>query len=391
MPPPEHTAPPAPAETFESVRALLGRLLGGLAPGDAIGGFCLEHIDIDEGLSYRFRAPGDELEVALGPRDDAAPRYAQSRSFNVSYQANRAGRAMTPAASELLRTVVERLVANDDGRAAALLRQARPTAARGEIRRVRVDSLLCPTRTDGLEYYTANPYVGCLIGCSFCYIQPRVATLRRLAVLDDLEWGQYVLVKENAPEVLDAELTRLGVKPVVFSPLVADVYQPLERKERVTRRCLEVLARHGARPYVLTRSTLVLDDTDLFAAIPGATVGFSIPTDRDDVRAAYEPRAAPIDARFAALARLREAGVRTVAVVAPILAMDVLTFAERLASVCDAVRIDAYQAPSFGSAPLVSRDASAPPPPADPERVRAELAAALVARGVSLWTTRVPP
>jgi DNA repair photolyase len=262
----------------------------------------------------------------------------------------------------------------------------------GDIRVTRVETLLAPVELDGAKYYTANPYVGCLIGCAFCYAAPRVAMVRRLALLEDAEWGRYVVAKENAAEVLERELATRPRHAVVLSPLVADVYQSVERRLEITRRCLEVLRRHEVPTYVLTRASLVLRDLDLFATMP-ATVGFSVSTDDDDVGRTFEPRAAAISTRLEALGKLRAAGVRTVAVVQPILPMNPERLAQRLAEVCDLVRVDVFRAADAG-------DVMSSPPPAtatgsgmvswDEKALYERFVAELSRLKVSRFTSHVP-
>ena len=58
-----------------------------------------------------------------------------------------------------------------------------------------------------------------------------------------------------------------------MSPIITDPYQPLERKYRITRACLEVLADAGFSPIILTRAARVVEDIDVLADCPGAAVG----------------------------------------------------------------------------------------------------------------------
>jgi DNA repair photolyase len=118
-------------------------------------------------------------------------------------------------------------------------------------------------------------------------------------------------------------------------------------------------------------------------------VGCSIPTDDDRVGKAYEPRAALVSERFETLRTLRRAGIRTIAVVQPLLPMNVERLIDQLAEVCDAIRVDIHRPPALGGAPLVSRDPDVPSPP-DQDAVRRELVRAAERRGLPLWTTHVP-
>src|SRR5438874_12301938 len=87
---------------------------------------------------------------------------------------------------------------------------------------------------------SVNPYRGCEHGCVYCYARPFHEYLGFTA---GLHCETKIMVKENAPELLRRELTSPGWKPRVIAMIgVTDCYQPVERKLKLTRRCLEVLA-----------------------------------------------------------------------------------------------------------------------------------------------------
>jgi DNA repair photolyase len=93
-------------------------------------------------------------------------------------------------------------------------------------------------------------------------------------------------------------------------------------------------------PVVLTRAPRIVDDLELFKRFRKALVGFSIPTDADEVRQIFEPRADPIEERLEALRAFHAAGVRTFAVIQPVLPMDVDRLVEKIAPFVRVVRID---------------------------------------------------
>jgi hypothetical protein len=173
------------------------------------------------------------------------------------------------------------------------------------VREVTVDHLLELAGPPAARFYTCSPYVGCLIGCRFCYAQERLAAGRAAAGLPMAPWGSWVDVRVNAAAVLADELARLPRYPIKFCPIVSDPYHAIEARLGLTRACLAAIAAAAAPPPVLllTRAALVTRDLDLLAALPWAGVGVSLPTIDDDVRAHFEPRAAPIAARLATLAR----------------------------------------------------------------------------------------
>lgn len=128
-------------------------------------------------------------------------------------------------------------------------------------------------------------------------------------------------VKINAPEVLERQLKRAKKDTVLLSS-VCDPYQPLEGKYRLTRRCLEVLLRHGFPVDILTKSDLVLRDLDLLRRFKEVTVGWSITTDREDVKEIFEPASPSIEARLKAAQVFHDAGIETYAFIGPILPLD---------------------------------------------------------------------
>jgi len=161
--------------------------------------------------------------------------------------------------------------------------------------------------------YVINPYTGCQHGCSYCYAR----FMKRFT--GHIEpWGQFVDVKVNAPDLLRRELSRKRPATVWISG-VCDPYQPLERKYRLTRQCLEILV-ESRWPFVIqTRSALVLRDLDILRRAEDCEVGLSITTADDGIRRLFEPTAPTIGERLRALGELHAAGIRTYAMIAPIL------------------------------------------------------------------------
>jgi DNA repair photolyase len=125
-----------------------------------------------------------------------------------------------------------------------------------------------------------------------------------------------------------------------MSPILTDPYQAAERRYRITRQCLQVLLDTQLAPVILTRAPRILDDLDLLTRFRRALVGFSIPTDDDTYRQIFEPGADPIDDRLTALRALHAAGVRTFAVIQPVLPMNVDRLVAQLAPYVRAVRLD---------------------------------------------------
>ena len=108
-----------------------------------------------------------------------------------------------------------------------------------------------------------NPYRGCEHGCAYCFARP---THEYLGFSAGLDFESKILVKQNAPELLRRELSFSRWEPRTLAMSVAtDCYQPIERKLRITRRCLEVLAEFRNPVAVITKNHLVTRDIDLLS------------------------------------------------------------------------------------------------------------------------------
>ena len=168
--------------------------------------------------------------------------------------------------------------------------------------------------------YRLNPYVGCQHACVYCYAT-YIARWRG----QEGPWGSWVQAKTNIPEVLQRELRRRRGVHIMLST-VCDIYQPVEQRHELTRRCLTVLAEaadqdEGLNVGLLTKSDLILRDIDLLRSFPAGRmrIGFSMTTARDDVGALLEPGAARPSRRLAAARALREAGLAVGLLFAPVL------------------------------------------------------------------------
>jgi DNA repair photolyase len=202
------------------------------------------------------------------------------------------------------------------------------------IREKRVKSILSKSGIPGVDY-CVNPYVGCSHACKYCY-----ATFMKRFTGHKEDWGTFVDVKVNAPEILNRELKRARAGHVMISS-VTDPYQTaMEGKYKLTRQCLEALLPHRFSIGILTKSPLVLRDLDLLRQLKEVEVGFTVTTDRDEIRKLFEPNAPPIEARVQALKTLHENGIRTYAFIGPVLPQNPERLAESLGPHVDSVLID---------------------------------------------------
>lgn len=162
--------------------------------------------------------------------------------------------------------------------------------------------------------FSINPYSGCAFACGGCYVPDLLfGRAERLG-----GWGSYVEARVRSVEVLCRSRDALAGATFFMSP-VSDIYQPAERRFRLTRALLEVLREIPFEWGLLsTRSPILLDDLDLLRSFgERIEVGVSLPSDREDVRRRLDPKNPPVRARLELCRRLREAGVPVRLQVAP--------------------------------------------------------------------------
>jgi DNA repair photolyase len=161
--------------------------------------------------------------------------------------------------------------------------------------------------------YTINPYVGCQHACYYCYAR----FMKRFSGHQE-PWGKFIDIKINAADLLRTEVKKKKPAAVWISG-VCDPYQPLEAHYQLTRKCLEILADNDWPVVIQTRSSLVLRDMDILRSAKKWEVGLTITTADDEIRKLFESNAPPIKDRLGTLDELHQSGIRTYAMIAPIL------------------------------------------------------------------------
>ncbi|MDJ0795686.1 MAG: radical SAM protein [Calothrix sp. MO_167.B12] len=155
--------------------------------------------------------------------------------------------------------------------------------------------------------FTLNPYRGCQYGCSYCYAAAFSPNSRMRQ-----DWGKWVIIKDNAAEILDKELKKWYEKnphlyPKIYMSSVTDPYQPIESKHQLTRRLLEVMLDYYPTPTLViqTRSPIITRDIDYLQRFQRLRINMSIPTGSEIVRKDFEPRSPSIKARLNAIAKFK--------------------------------------------------------------------------------------
>jgi DNA repair photolyase len=176
-------------------------------------------------------------------------------------------------------------------------------------------------RVKGMSFrWSLNPYMGCAHRCTFCFV--RAFELRADRPFDD-RYGTSIRVKTNVAGVLDRELRRRSWhRELVAVGTATDPYQPAEGRYRLTRACIEALARHATPLHIITRGPLIVRDVDVLsdaARRAKVSITFSVPTLDHEIWRKTEIGTAPPRQRLRALRQLVDAGLDVGVGMAPIL------------------------------------------------------------------------
>jgi DNA repair photolyase len=169
-------------------------------------------------------------------------------------------------------------------------------------------------------FYSLNPYQGCEHGCTYCYARP---THEYWGYSAGLDFEKVILVKKNAPELLEETLKRKKweVQTVSMSGNT-DCYQPCERTYGITRKLLEVFLRYRHPVSIITKNALINRDVDILselAKLDLVNVNLSITSLDEDLRRRLEPRTATSKRKLETIERLTAAGVPVNVMVAPLI------------------------------------------------------------------------
>jgi len=180
------------------------------------------------------------------------------------------------------------------------------------IKEISVKGVVTKSNLPDAEY-VINPYVGCQHGCIYCY-----AEFMKKFTDHHEEWGSFVDVKINSPELLKGLKGRYKGKDIFLSS-VTDPYQPLEAKYMLTRKILERLVEEQPIIEILTKSALVKRDIDLFKKFKDISIGISLSTLDNELSRKLEPFTSPPKLRLDALKKCKEAGLKVYVFVSPII------------------------------------------------------------------------
>jgi DNA repair photolyase len=178
---------------------------------------------------------------------------------------------------------------------------------------IKCKSLLTKSRLPEIDY-CINPYIGCLHGCVYCY-----ASFMKRFTGHKEEWGCFLDVRVNAPDILKREVASKKKGGPILVGSVTDAYQPAEKKYKLSRKILSILAEYDFPISILTKSNLVTRDIDILQNLSDCEVGLTLTSLDNRISRIFEPGASKPSDRLDALMLLKQKGIKTYAFVGPIL------------------------------------------------------------------------
>jgi len=178
--------------------------------------------------------------------------------------------------------------------------------------------------------YQIDPYIGCEHLCYYCYVLNQAET----------DWTKEIRIYDNIQSNLKKELENVPPQKI-YMGYYSDPYQPAESEYLQTRKVLEILLERGFSVGILTKSDLVTRDIDLLKEMDDASVSVSVAFNNNEVRKKLEASTKDTEVRIEALKILKESGIKTSALLCPVIPFitDVKLLIEMLAPIADTIWI----------------------------------------------------
>lgn len=175
------------------------------------------------------------------------------------------------------------------------------------IREIYAKEIFSKTKVPDAKY-VINQYIGCQYACRYCYAK-FMARFRNYG-----EWGSWIEVKVNAPELVKNKY----VNGRVIMSTLSDPYQPIENKYLITKRILENMDKN-INLVILTKSDLITRDTEILKKFSNLEVGLTINGYENEFKELFEQYTPDHKKRVIALKTLKSAGLKTYVFISPIL------------------------------------------------------------------------
>ncbi len=162
--------------------------------------------------------------------------------------------------------------------------------------------------------YVMNIYRGCNHGCIYCYARSNF--YEKTTIFDNIR------VKENALQIIRDDLKRKIKRGIVLTAGASDPYNSLEKELLLTRNALELINAYDFGICIVTKSDLVLRDTDILTDIrehSPTSVNFTITCSNDELSKKVEPQVSTSSQRFKAIEKLSKNGIITGVLMDPVM------------------------------------------------------------------------
>jgi len=167
--------------------------------------------------------------------------------------------------------------------------------------------ILSPCGLKDLDYQV-DTYVGCEHYCYYCYALTQAET----------DWSKEILIHKEITHQLSKEIDKVSPQ-TIYIGYHTDPYQPCEAEFHQTRKALELLKEKRFSASILTKSDLVVRDIDILKEMKSAAVSVSVAFNDNRTRQLFEANTMATEKRIEALRQLKEAGLRTGALVCPVI------------------------------------------------------------------------
>lgn len=172
-----------------------------------------------------------------------------------------------------------------------------------DINQIKTQRILSPTQID-LGNYVINPYRGCEIGCIYCYSQENKNVRKRKK-----DWGRFLDVKINSPEILKAELEKISPERILIGS-TTECFQPEEKHFGITKSILEILRERKIPIVILTKSPLIKDYIPLISYHKKNKIYFTFIFSDPEIKCVLEPKSSSLSARAEAIEELLKNNIK---------------------------------------------------------------------------------
>ncbi len=206
----------------------------------------------------------------------------------------------------------------------------------------KVDRTLSKTGIS-LGNYVLNPYKGCTLGCTYCYVQYNKGIKKA-----GKEWGEFVFIKENFIELFKKELKNTTDISRVLIGSTTEAFQEIEKDFYTTLEMLKLLKENNIPFVLLTKQPYIADYIDLINYSEKNLIYLTV--NSEIIRTLFEKRSKPIINRIEAIKKLYLNNIDVIAYIGPFFPelTDINELFESLKDKVKKVYIEAYH-PKMGN------------------------------------------